>query len=89
MVEMLERLRRKRAYYENAPAWVLSLWPAFDGFEWFCKHNRSELQKLGAIRKLGRDWFIDAEAFPGAVATVYGLPAAVAAEAASLEGAQA
>lgn len=75
MVDILEKVRRKRTYYEQAPQWVLALWPSLDSFEWFCKSRRAELEKAGAMHKLGRDWFIDAEQFPIAVAKAYNLQA--------------
>ncbi len=71
---VLDRTARKRDYWQTGPAFVRSVWPTPHSFDWFCRSRRQELAAQGAMVKLGRDWFIDAEAFPQAVARVYGLP---------------
>ncbi len=61
MSDDLDRWQRKRGFYATAPQWVYGLWRTQPSFEWFVKSRRSELANAGAIRKLGRDWFVDVE----------------------------
>lgn len=72
---VLDRTARKRDFYLTGPAWVRSVWPTPHSFDWFCRSRRHELASKGAMVKLGRDWFVDVQAFPKAVASVYGLAA--------------
>lgn len=72
---LLDRTARKRDFYLTGPAWVRSTWPTPHSFEWFCRSRREELASKGAMVKLGRDWFVDVQAFPLAVAAVYGIAA--------------
>lgn len=62
MSDYLERWQRKRGFYADAPSWVYGLWRTQPSFEWFVKSRRAELSNAGAIRKLGRDWFVDVNA---------------------------
>lgn len=62
MSDDLERWQRKSGFYAAAPQWVYGLWRTQPSFEWFVKSRRSELANAGAIRKLGRDWFVDVDA---------------------------
>ena len=57
----LDRWQRKRGFYDNAPEWVHNIWRTRASLEWFLKSRRNELNAHGAIRKLGRDWFVDIE----------------------------
>jgi hypothetical protein len=70
----LQRLQRKKVYYTDGPPWVRSVWNTQAGFEWFCKSRRAALEQAGGLRRMGRDWFIDAEAFPKVVAAEFHLP---------------
>lgn len=72
--DALQRLRRKSDFYSDGPAWVRTVWPTQAGFEWFCKSRREALHKAGGLRRMGRDWFVDAEAFPRVVAAEFQLP---------------
>lgn len=74
---VLYRLKRKSDFYTDGPQWVRSVWPTQASFEWFCKSRRDALQQVGGLRRMGRDWFIDAEAFPNAVAAEFHLPQSV------------
>lgn len=74
--DTLQRLRRKSDFYSDGPQWVRTVWPTQAGFEWFCKSRREALQKAGGLRRMGRDWFIDAESFPKVVAAEFQLPEA-------------
>lgn len=71
---LFDRLRRKAEFYQQGPEWVRSIWPTENSFAWFLKSHTQELEKLLAIRKVGRDWFIDTNHFPEAAARVWGLP---------------
>jgi hypothetical protein len=70
----LSNLRRKTAYYQHdAPDWVRNVWNRPESFDWFIKNNRAELCIAGALVKLGRDFFVDTTAFPGAAERILGL----------------
>lgn len=70
---LLDRTARKRDFYLTGPDWVRRTWPTPHSFDWFCRSRRQELASKGAMVKLGRDWFVDVQAFPQAVAAVYGV----------------
>lgn len=72
-VDTLSRMRRKADFYAQAPAWVHQIWPTFDSFNWFIKTRAKVLSSVGAIRKLGRDWFVDEQLFAQEVAVAFGL----------------
>ena len=61
----IENLRRKAEYYQHdAPEWVRVIWPRQASLNHFVKFNRDALVRAGAIRRLGRDYFVDVEVFP-------------------------
>ena len=63
--EVINNLRRKQDYYfGDAPNWMKVIWPRNNGFDWFLKNNRQELVALGALVRLGRDYFINVSIFP-------------------------
>lgn len=70
----LESLRRKSAYFHEGPQWVRNRWPRIQSLSWFIKAHKDELTKKGAIVKLGREWFIDIDAFPDEIVAMSGLP---------------
>jgi len=72
-LEILERLRKKSDFYTDGPDWVRSVWKTQAGFEWFCKSRREALEQRGGLRRMGRDWFVDAGVFPQAVAQEFNL----------------
>jgi hypothetical protein len=73
-IENIGNLRRKADYYfHDAPDWVRKIWPRSNSFSWFIKNNRQTLRQQGALVRLGRDYFIDAAAFPAAAQGVLGL----------------
>lgn len=60
----ISRLRRQHDYYLNeAPPWMHVIWPRKNSFSWFLKNHRSRLRDEGALIRLGRDYFVDAERF--------------------------
>ena len=63
----LDRWQRKADFYANAPTWVRSIWSTQPSFEWYCKSRRKTLAKAGALRKLGRDWFVHSDQLEVAV----------------------
>lgn len=70
----LQNLRRKPDYYRHdAPAWVRNIWPRPESFNWFIKTNRDTLVSQGAVVRLGRDYFVDAEVFPKAAQAILGV----------------
>lgn len=77
----LERLRRKREFYaHDAPGWVRTIWPRPQSFDNFCKEHRTALKASGAMRRVGRDYFLDREVFPQVAANLLGLNILPAAE---------
>ena len=70
----IENLRRKTDYYQHAaPDWVRSVWPRIQSLNHFLKANRDDLVAHGGIARLGRDWFVDIENFPGAAKKILGV----------------
>lgn len=71
----IENLRKTRIYFEHdAPPWARNIWPKFSSLEYFVKTHRSELVEQGAMRKLGRDYFVDVESFPRVAQQILGVP---------------
>jgi hypothetical protein len=68
----LERLARKRDFYSTAPDWVKTFWPTQSSFDWFIKSRTQTLTEQGALMRLGRDYFVDAERLAIAVETEMG-----------------
>jgi hypothetical protein len=67
----LPNLRRKPDYWRHdGPEWVRKIWPRPESFHWFIKSNRDALLAQGAVVRLGRDYFIDAQAFPPAAEAI-------------------
>ena len=72
--QQLLNLRRKTAYYQqDAPDWVRNVWNRPESFDWFVKNNRNALVECGAVVKLGRDFFVDTQVFPGVAERLLGL----------------
>ena len=72
----IESLRRKAEYYEHdAPTWARVIWTRPASFNHFIKFNRDALVEAGAIRRIGRDYFIDSEVFPVVAARILGIAA--------------
>jgi hypothetical protein len=70
----LENLRRKHEFLRHdAPAWCRQVWPRPQSLDYFIKANRTPLTQAGALQKVGRDWFVDCQQFPGAAARILGL----------------
>lgn len=70
----LSALRRKGDYYTNeAPDWVRIIWKRPESFDWFIKDNRNELAAAGSIIRLGRDWFVNCNAFPDTAKKILGV----------------
>ena len=70
----LELLVRKRDYYNDAaPLWVRNIWSRKEALDHFIKHNRLRLASAGAVIKIGRDYFVDAEKFPTIARQVIGV----------------
>lgn len=70
----ITNLRRKRDYYlHDGPVWIRTIWAKPESFNWFLKSNRNKLTELGALVRLGRDYFIDVEIFPSTAETILGL----------------
>jgi hypothetical protein len=71
----LERLSRKRDFYTNAPDWVKTFWPTQASFDWYLKSRNKPLTEQGALQRLGRDYFVDAERLALAVENELGVTA--------------
>ncbi len=70
----ITHLRRKCDYYlHDGPEWVRTIWPKPESFNWFLKNHRNELNRQGAIVRLGRDYFVDLMTFPDVAAATLGL----------------
>jgi hypothetical protein len=63
----LDNLCRKVDYYDRLPQTYRTFIHSEQSYNWFIKENRSELEKRGAIVKIGRDYFVHLMAFPQAV----------------------
>ena len=72
--QQIANLRRKASYYQHdAPDWVRNVWNRPESFDWFVKNNRAVLLENGAVVKLGRDFFVDTQVFPGVAERLLGL----------------
>ena len=71
-VTKLDCLARKRDFYKNSPNWVKTFWPTQSSFDWFIKSRTQTLTEQGALMRLGRDYFVDAERLAIAVETEMG-----------------
>lgn len=73
-LERLNRLKRKADFYrDDAPEWCRAIWPRPQSLSNFIKQHREPLKQAGALRRIGRDFFVDAEVFPRAAASILGL----------------
>lgn len=71
----ISRLRRQDDFYLNeAPAWMRVIWPRLKSFTWFLKNHRSRLKTEGALIRLGRDYFIEADRFAHVALAILGIP---------------
>lgn len=71
----ISRLRRQDDFYLNeAPAWMRVIWPRLKSFTWFLKNHRSRLKTEGALIRLGRDYFIEADRFAHVASAILGIP---------------
>lgn len=70
----LELLVRKRDYYDqSAPQWVRNIWSRKEALDHFIKYNKRQLSSVGAVVKIGRDYFVDTEVFPVVACEVLGI----------------
>lgn len=70
----LSDLVRKSAYYQfDGPDWTKKLWTRFESFSYFIKAHRDHLVQKGAIRRIGREYFIDLNRFPAEAEVLLGV----------------
>lgn len=73
MPSLMNLYRRGDYYTLMAPAWVRNVWPRPESFNWFVKANRAQLVGEGALVRLGRGYFVDAEFFPQVAPRILGV----------------
>jgi len=71
---MIPNVRRRDDYLKrDCPEWLKGRFYRTGALDWFVKSNKTELEKHGAIIKLGREWFVVPEKFESAAAEIFGV----------------
>lgn len=71
----LNNLRRKQDFLQHdAPDWCRRVWPRIESLNHFLKTHKARLAADGALFKLGREWFVNADRFPAVARQILGLP---------------